>query len=228
MAPNEKAFSYIDGTPTYYIRGGSRQHTTFYCTNSFYNSLVSWIRDLRWISSQYGGSAYSTLELVTSAGAYVNKPGQHGQGTAIDIDEIKWNGAWCRPYVRHHADGSIAVRRRYLALDAVCRRHHRFVLDGWYNAAHEDHIHMDFGGLPSRCVKSSSSDCKFVQAICNNFVGTSMPIDGAWGSQTQSGFNTTMSRLNVSGNPHTDNMVWREWLTKAARHGFANVAFGSL
>lgn len=231
MAPNEKVFNNIDGTPTYYIRSGDphqRVHTSFSCTNLFYDELVMWIRELRWISSQYGGPAYQTLEFVTSAGLYVNKPGQHGLGTAIDIDEVKWNGAWCQPYYQHHASPDLATRRRYLALDATTRRRFRWVLNGWYNAAHADHIHADWAAIPVVCGTGSSSDTKFVQAICNNFIGTSMPIDGVWGPQTQSGFDQTKSLLAVYGNPHTDEMAWREWLTKAARHGFANVNFGVL
>jgi hypothetical protein len=227
--PTSVAFNNIDGVPTYYMRlDGVRRQYTFYCSEAFYQELVTWFREVLWISSQYGGSAYSSIQFLTSAGAYVNKPGQHGQGTAFDLDEIRWSGTWSRPIAHDHASGSLAVRRRYLAVDSVCRRRFRFVLDGWFNAAHHDHIHMDFGGLPPLLRTNSRSDTVFIQSLANNFVGTSQPVDGIWGPQTQGGLDTMMSRLGVSGNPHTDVTTYRIFLTLSARHGFAGLPFGSL
>ena len=35
--------------------------------------------------------ALGQAQVITSAGAYTNKPGQHGQGRALDIDGIFWS-----------------------------------------------------------------------------------------------------------------------------------------
>ncbi|WP_367128620.1 hypothetical protein [Saccharothrix sp. HUAS TT1] len=216
-------FSRIDGTPVYYWRS-SRGNTTlrnWQATQAFYDSLVLWIRDLRSLSSGYGSVTY-----LVSAGFYVNKPGQHGAGTAMDLDHVRWSGGQVSsPLDRDHASGTLATRRRYLAVDAVCRRRFRYALDGWYNADHADHIHSDFGGLPVRCVTGSESDAKFVQALCNNFMSSGLAVDGIWGPLTQSAFTTAKSRLGVTGDPHSSSAAWQSFLSAAARRGFANQAF---
>lgn len=217
------SFSKIDGTPVYYWRSshGNTTPRTWNCEQAFYDRLVLWIRDLRSLSSGYGSVTY-----LVSAGFYVNKAGQHGAGTAMDVDHVRWsNGTTSSPIDRAHASGTQATRRRYLALDAVCRRRFRFVLDGWYNAEHADHIHADFGGLPTVCQKGSASDCKFVQAMCNNFMSSGLSVDGDWGPLTQSAFNTAKSRLGITGDPHSSSSVWTSMMSAVARRGFANQAF---
>lgn len=217
------SFSTIDGTPVYYWRSnrGNTTPRTWYVTQAFYDRLVLWVRDLRSLSAGYGSVSY-----LVSAGFYVNKAGQHGAGTAMDLDHVRWSsGTTCSPLDQAHASGTQSIRRRYIAVDAVCRRRFRYALDGWYNAAHGDHIHSDFGDLPPRCVKGSSSDCKFVQAMCNNFMGSGLAVDGVWGPLTTSAFNTAKSRLAVTGDPHTTSSVWMSMMSKVAQRGFANQAF---
>jgi hypothetical protein len=216
-----KTFSRIDGTPVYYWRSnrGNTSLRNWQCTQAFYDRLVVWIRDLRSLSG-------ADVAFLVSAGFYVNKSGQHGQGTAMDLDLVRWaGGRQSSPLDRHHAASNRTLRRRYLAVDAVCRRRFRYVLDGWYNSAHADHIHADFGGLPTVCNKGSRSDAVFVQAMCNNFMGSGLAVDGAWGPLTQAAFDRAKSRLGITGNPHTDYSVWRTMMARVARHGFADQAF---
>src|SRR5215207_9074264 len=224
LGATEKAFTSIDGVPIYYDRNGSLQRLTFYCTNTFYNRLVTWKRRLVAISAG-AGSAYSSLSYFATAGTYVNKPGAHGLGRAIDIDQVVWSGAACRPINLEYASSTLSVRRRYLALDAVTRGTFRYVLDGWYDAAHRDHIHADDTALPTVCLTSSRSDTVFVQATCNAFIGSSLAVDGAWGSLTQAAFATASSRLGVTGDTHTSSTAWITWTERAAARGFANQAF---
>ncbi|HEY6738408.1 MAG TPA: extensin family protein [Actinopolymorphaceae bacterium] len=223
LSPTEKAFSDIDGTPTMYIRDGSgvRKPATFRCTFAFYDALVAWVRRLRSLSAEAG---YSGLSFITSAGAYVNKPGQHGAGTAIDIDEIGWSdGKICRPIGLDWNSSNGALRKRYYALDATLRAHFRWSLDRTYNAAHHDHIHSDFGGLPVVLGTGSSSDVGWVQASLNELMGAGLAVDKIWGPLTQGAFDTSRQRLGVtSGNPHTTTSVYRAWLDAVARKGFAN------
>ncbi|MFD4641886.1 extensin family protein [Lentzea sp. NPDC058436] len=213
-------FQKIDGTPVYYWRS-NRGNTTarnWQATDAFYNALVAWIRDLRSLSSGYGSISY-----LVSAGFYVNKAGQHGAGTAMDLDHVRWsNGNVTSPLDQHHASGTAALRKRYLATEAVTRRRFRYVLDGWYNADHRDHIHADFGGMPVRVLKDSEADTKFVQGTCNNFRASGLAIDGIWGPNTQAAFNGLKSALGVTGDPHTSTAVWQGMLSKIATKGFAN------
>lgn len=216
-------FSSIDGTPVYYWRSNRGNTTTrnWQVTQEFYDRLVLWIRDLRSLSSAYGSITY-----LVSAGFYVNKPGQHGEGTAADIDHVQWSGGTaCTPLDHAHASGTVAVRRRYLAVEAVLRRRFRYVLDGWYNAEHEDHLHGDFGGTPIRLVTGAESDTKFIQATCNNFRGAGLAIDGAWGPLTQAAYNSAKSALRVTGDPMSGAAPYQQMLSAIAQHGFANQAF---
>jgi Extensin-like protein C-terminus len=227
LAANEKAFSNIDGTPTMYIRDGTgvRKPATFYCTFGFYDALVLWVRRLRSISASQG---YPGLQFITSAGAYVNKAGQHGAGTAIDVDEISWTDGRISRMIGLDWQTSkpSELRKRYYAVDATLRAHFRWCLDRTYNTAHHDHIHADFGGLPVILGTGSSSDVGFVQAVCNEFMNSGLAVDKIWGPLTQAAFDQSRSRLGVtSGNPHTTTSVYRAWLDAVARKGFANQAF---
>jgi hypothetical protein len=219
-----KRFSRIDGTPVYYWRGnrGNTILRDWRCTHAFYDRLVVWVRDLRRLSDESG---YGNVKFLVSAGFYVNRSGQHGAGTAMDLDLVRWAGGRQSSPLDGHHHGTRTRRRRYLAVDASCRRRFRYVLDGWYNAAHRDHIHADFGGLPTLCNKGSESDTKFVQAMCNNFMGAGIAVDGIWGPQTQKWFGRAKNRLSIEGNPHQNIKSWRNMLARVARHGFRDQAF---
>lgn len=96
------SFSKIDGTPVYYWRGNPGNHNpvTWRCTPNFYDRLVVWIRELRRLSADAG---YGRVEFLASAGFYVNKPGQHGAGTAMDLDVVRWStGRVSSPLNGHH------------------------------------------------------------------------------------------------------------------------------
>ncbi|MCZ2525025.1 hypothetical protein GQS52_24155 [Streptomyces sp. SCUT-3] len=219
-----RTFSRIDGTPVYYWRSdrGSTALRDWQCTEAFYDRLVLWIRDLRELSADGG---FGSIDFLVSAGFYVNRSGQHGEGTAMDLDMVHWaGGRRSSPLDGHHAAADLTLRRRYLAVDAVTRRRFRYVLDGWYNADHHDHIHADFAGLPTLCEKGSSSDTRFVQAMCNNFMGAGLAVDGVWGSNTQTWFNRAKTRLSIEGDPHTDLTAWRNMLARISRHGFSDTA----
>lgn len=219
----EKAFDNIDGTPTYYIRDGSHHPATFYCTFDFYDSLVLWIQRLRTISAAAG---YSEVSIVTSAGAYVDKPGEHGLGQAIDVDRIDWaDGTISSMIDLDWNSGDRELHKRYYAVDATLRAHFRWGLDHTYNEAHHDHFHMDFGGLPVQLSDGSTSDVGWIQAACNEFMDAGLVVDQVWGPLTQAAFDESKQRLGVAGDPQSDAAAYVEWLDKAAAKGFANQPF---
>lgn len=208
------SFSDLRGVPVYY--GLQTSPRTWQCTTGFLPSLQAWMDTLQAWS---GGGATS----IGSAGFYVDKAGQHGAGTAFDLSIVRWqDGTVCDLFNGDHAAPAAATRRRYLAVEATTRAHFRFVLDGWYNTAHENHIHADFGGLPARRILTgSSSDTKFAQAVCRNFTDPSIAIDGQWGPLTDAAVGVLKQRLGVTGNLTTDTAAVLSLLDGIAAHGFA-------
>lgn len=228
-SPTEVKFDTIRGVPLYYGRyaDGKLRRASFYSTAEFKQHLDLWVKGLQLVSRRFAGDRFGTVTKIVCAGVYVNKPGQHGEGTAFDLDTVRWSGgARISPYRQQHASSKRVARRRYLALDATCRRRFRWVLNGWYNAAHEDHIHFDFGGLPTVLSRGSTSDTKFVQAACNNFMGAGLAVDGAWGALTEDAFQRSRRRLQVTSDPFTRPRSWRRYLWRVAMHGFANKSYG--
>lgn len=218
------SFSAIDGTPVYYWRSnpGNQNPVTWRCTQEFLDTLVVWIRELRSISQQAG---YGGIEYLVSAGFYVNKPGQHGAGTAMDLDVVQWaSGQVSSPLNRDHTSSDDAVARRYLAVEATLRRQFCYVLDGWY-PDHADHFHADFASMPPLLRTGSQSATFFIQATCNRFQGSGLAIDGIWGPNTQREYDRMRSTLGITGDPTADIAVYRDLLHKIALHGFANTPF---
>jgi hypothetical protein len=228
MAAREKSFIQIDGVPVYYMRISppDLHAATWYCTNAFYQKLVAWKQNLELGASTYGG--HGSISLFVSAGFYVNKPGQHGVGTAMDLDRVKWSdGTFSSPYYQHHRHESQTIRRRYYGVEASLRRYFRYVLNGSY-PNHHDHIHADLAGMPTVVRRSSRSDTLFVQAALNNFNGSKLAVDGVWGSRTNAAFSDASAKLPVSGSPFSSQAAWGEWLWEVVKHGFADRAFGQL
>lgn len=219
-----KSFSRIDGTPVYYWRNNPGNHNpvTWRCTPNFYDRLVVWIRELRQFSRDAG---YGSVDFLASAGFYVNKPGQHGAGTAMDLDVVHWaDGKVSSPLNGHHNADSLKLRRRYLGVEATLRRRFCYVLDGWY-PNHTDHFHADFAQLPTLLRKNSESATNFIQATCNRFMGSGLAIDGDWGSNTEREYGRMRNRLGISGDPTASIDVYRTLLARIARHGFRDTAF---
>jgi hypothetical protein len=219
-----KTFSAIDGTSIKYGSPGSYTVKEVKAERSFYNQLVSWIGLLRYFGGAYGGSGFSDLRWIGHVGAYVCKPGCHGRGKAIDLNRIQWNGAVVDMYGGDHAAADRTVRRRYLAVDACCRRFFKYTLDGWYNAQHENHIHIDDHTVPILS-KSSTSDTGFVQAVCNNFNGAGLQVDGVWGAATQTAWKKLNETWGYGGfDPFNSEAAYAEWCNFVMAHGFADRA----
>ncbi len=225
----EVRFDQLDGVPLYYWRwkdgtaGRRVERQAFASTSDFHRRLVVWVRDLKDISARYGGLV--GMDRIVTAGTFVDKPLEHGKGKAFDLDQVRWIGGSVTPYAREHEAADLGVRRRYLALDAVCRRHFHWVLDGRFNADHADHLHLDTAGGALVCDREARSDMVFVQQVVNDFMGARLAVDGAWGIATQRALVESCRRLGVEGNPHESPATWAHWNLRVAACGFANTAF---
>ena len=222
VGATERAYRTIGGVPLWYLRGsGVVRNVTVYSQRSFEQKLDAFSFELQRVTPR----AYGRVVYIATAGAYVNRPGAHGLGRAFDLDAVRWRYRTSAPYWSHHRSASLADRRRYLAVDALLRRRFKYVLDGWFNAAHSNHIHVDDLGGALVLNKRFRSDTVFVQAVCNNFIGTRLVLDGLWGPATERAFAVTRRRLRVAGPMVSQAWRWRTWLYRVAVHGLHNRRF---
>lgn len=206
---DEVYYDNINGVPLQYIRNGYYQSTTVASTYAFRDKLEDWQSDLQ--NAAGNRANYGSMTRIVTAGAYVNKPGAHGQGRAFDIDMVRWVNGSSRPYEQYHSSSNRTLRRRYLGLNALCQRHFKWVLNGWYDAAHEDHIHVDDVGGALLLNKSSKSDVTFIQAMCNDVMGSNLVIDGVYGPNTDTEYRKSKDRVDITGDTSSDQGAWRLW-----------------
>ncbi|HET9311484.1 MAG TPA: extensin family protein [Actinomycetota bacterium] len=219
---DRKDFDAIGGTPVRYGSPGDYVRRTISCERSFYGDLVDWLKSLKYFSDAFGGTQMNGVDFIGHAGAFVCKPGCHGRGLALDINRVQWAGVACNMFGGDHASGTRRVRRRYLAVDASCRKFFKYTLDGWYNAQHTNHIHVD-GHTRPVFDKQSVSDVGFIQAVCNNFDGAGVTVDGSWGPRTQRAWDATNDAWGFNGcNPFASEVAAAEWCNFVMAHGFAD------
>lgn len=219
-----KTFDAIDRTPIKYGWPGNYSRINVRAERTFYQLLVDWIQPLRYFSDAFGGNGMDDLRWIGHVGAYYCKEGCHGRGRAIDLNRIQWNGVAVNMYGGDHNSSDRKVRRRYLAVDASCRRFFKYTLDGWYNADHRNHIHADNHTAPILS-RSSVSDTGFVQAVCNNFSGAGLNVDGSWGSATQNAWQDLNDAWGYNGcDPFANEVSYAEWCNFVMAHGFADAS----
>jgi len=218
-----KVFDAIDRTPIKYGSPGNYGQREIRAERSFYRKLEDWIWSLRTFSSTYGPKGLQQVRWIGHVGAYVCKTGCHGRGRAIDLNRVQWNGAATDMYGGDHASTNRTARRRYLAVDACCRQYFKYTLDGWYNAQHTNHIHIDDHTTPV-LDKSSKSDTGFVQAVCNNFNGAGLTVDGVWGTSTQEAWRALNKKWGYGGcDPFSSQLAYSDWCRFVMAHGFRDV-----
>lgn len=219
-----KEFDAIGNVPLRYGGPGNYVKRSIRAERAFYQQLVEWVGTLKYFSSTYGGKNIQSVSWIGHVGAYVCKPGCHGRGKAIDLNRIQWNNNDTNMYGGDHAASDRTRRRRYIAVDAACRKHFKYTLDGWYNAQHENHIHIDDHTAPI-LDRSSTSDTVFVQAVCNHFNGAGLPIDGVWGTSTQEAWRDLNRTWGYGGcDPFSSRSAYGDWLNFVMAHGFRDVS----
>jgi hypothetical protein len=204
------------GVPVHYDRLPSPDHYgsrgkehTFYCEEDFEALLDDAFKDL-WLYTGLGKA-----QVITSAGAYTDKPGQHGEGRALDIDGIFWSNT---TFITLHAGWQGQDRRFYFGIEAVLRRHFGVVLDYEYNAPHRDHFHVDdSNSLGFR--KTSRSKVRSLQGMLNNVWGKNVDEDGDWGNQTAGAVSEVLLVAGLPG-PITIPTQWLLLMKKTAEKAF--------
>ena len=217
MPQPTNSFTTLDGgVPVHYDRlpspfhyGSRGREHTFHCETDFESLLDAAFRDV-WLYTGLGQA-----EVITSAGAYVNKPGQHGIGRALDIDGIFWPN---KTFVTLHAGWQGQDRKFYFGIEAVLRRHFGVVLDYEYNSDHRDHFHVDHSqSLAFRT--TSRSKVGSLQGMLNHIWGKNVDEDRIWGPQTAGAVDEVLEVAGLPG-PITNQGQWLLLMKKTAEEAF--------
>jgi hypothetical protein len=145
--------------------GRDRDTRNFQGTQALQDALNAWAAHVPTVMDP---PAY-----VLTAGLYVNKAGEHGNGNAADID-----GFWWSDTSRFLAVNAPRDWYRYLTIEASLRKAFGTVLNYDYNAAHHDHWHCDLG-YPTTW-RRAGSQTLFVKRALNEIWGESLTVNRTW------------------------------------------------
>jgi hypothetical protein len=134
--------------------------------------------------------SFGIPEIVTTAGIFVNKPGQHGNGRAFDLDAIFW---------QNHSLitlNFVHQKELYLGIESFFRKHFGLVLNHFY-PNHKDHWHLD-NSVPVDYNEYSNSETLYVQLVLKHIYKKEVLIDGIWGRQTRGFVKEVFDRLGIN------------------------------
>lgn len=145
-----------------------------------------------------------SIDFIGDIGAGFCKTGYHGSARALDISQVRFtNGTYID--TNYSWRGTTTHRRWYVGLAAQCRLEMGTVLTAWYNAEHQNHIHIDNGSGFVPVKTTWRSDTVLIQAACNYLNGESLGIDGVWGSGTEAAYKRLLGKYGLStANPKTN------------------------
>lgn len=215
MARPQNYFTELSGVPVHYARPPLAPYATrgkpyrFHVIESFEQELEAFFGEL-WEVCPLGQA-----EMITSAGAYVNKSGYHGRGRGFDIDAIFWPE---RDFVTLDYPSDPVF---YLGVEAILRKHFGTVLGFIYNRAHQDHFHID-NGTSVKFTTSSTSRVLFVQAALTHVLDISVSIDGQYGSQTSAAIKKALKNMGSTGELGNKS-TWKKFLNHIAERAFKQV-----
>lgn len=224
MSRPDNTFDKLAGVPVHYDRypdpeygyGTRGKPNTWHCTEAFEQKLVEALEEL-WELCPLGRA-----EVITTAGAYVNKPGLHGKGRGFDVDGIFWSD---RTFVTKNYPND---RPFYLAVEAVFRKHFGTVLNYEYNVDHQDHLHID-DGSETGFVPEHRSRVLSLQMALTHVFERPVTIDGLIGPETNGAAREVLTELELAteGEVAGENQlhqtldrIWLSLLERTAAEGF--------
>ncbi len=184
-----KTISHINNIPLHYARltahpyGTRGEQRNFLLDEGFLKILKVCLKEV------FDQCPLGTPEVITTAGVFVSKPGQHGHGRAFDLDAIFWQ------------DQSLVTlnfvhqKELYLGIESFLRRHFGIVLNYLY-PNHRDHWHIDTS-VPVDFNEGSESETLYVQMALKYIYLEQIQIDGRWGPQTSGMVKTVFTKLDV-------------------------------
>jgi len=208
-------FKALSGVPVLYDRlkpehyGKEGVSYQFHCTDPMEATLEAFVGDL----FERTRESFGAPQKILSAGAWVDKPGQHGLGKAFDLDAIHWER------VRFVALEQPTSKPLYLVVQAIANKHFGVTLGYDYNPAHHDHLHLDIGRSVGFRVVSSVT--QFLQQALNTFYGHTLHVDGEFGDSTETALNATLAALGIPD--LTSVQDWAKFLDAICKQGIARV-----
>lgn len=185
-----KSINKINGIPLHYARltnhpyGTRGEQRSFSIDESFLVVLEKAFKEI------FDNCPLGKPEVITTAGIFVNKPGQHGHGTAFDLDALFWkNDALVTLNFVHQ-------KELYLGIESFLRKHFGIVLNYFY-PNHKDHWHVDTS-VSVDYNEGSKSETLYLQLVLKHIYRENILVDGFWGPQTSAVVGEVFGRLGIS------------------------------
>jgi Extensin-like protein C-terminus len=209
-------FETLAGVPVLYDRLKKEHYGTtgipykFHCTKGAQTTLEALFEDLfaRTVPR------FGPVSAILSAGAWVNKPGQHGEGKAFDLDAILWQR------IHFIALEQPQKKTLYLAVQALCNKHFGVVLGYNYNVDHRDHLHVDISR--SIAFREAKSVAEFLQETLNTLYNQTLTVDGEYGPLTAQALSDTLAVIGIPNVDTADN--WKRFLEAVCSEAVSRVA----
>lgn len=200
-----KAINNINGIPLHYARltnhpyGTRGKQRDFWIEEGFLSVLEAAIKEI------FDNCPLGKPEVITTAGIFVNKPGQHRFGKAFDLDAIFWEDETLVTTNFFHQ------KELYLGIESFLRKHFGIVLNYMY-PNHKDHWHVDTS-VPVDFNETSRSETLYVQMVLKYIYGEEILVDGLWGRQTRGAVTRVFEKLQIS-TPITTKANYLQFLDK--------------
>ncbi len=206
-----KTINQINNIPLHYARltnhpyGTRGKQRDFLVDESFLTILKKALKEV------FENCPLGVPEVITTAGIFVNKPGQHGHGKAFDLDAIFWKDETLVTLNFVHQ------KELYLGIESFLRKHFGIVLNHFY-PNHQDHWHMD-ASVSVDYNQNSKSETLYVQMALKHIYGKEILIDGIWGRQTSGMVKEVFDRLGIN-TPITTKVNYLEFLDVTGKIAF--------
>lgn len=190
-----------------------RTTTSYRADPRFVELLEGWAED--WATL----SGLGAITTIWSYGAYVDKcQSFHSAGRAFDIAEVSHERGSVSCRYDAWGPGTATQTKDYWRLAASLHLHFGYTLTHLYNAAHNNHIHVDnavSGWEGTSFRERSRAQVHMVQAACQQVFGAAVDITGRYDDQTRSALRAIQSSLGIT-RPLSDTDGWREFLKATA------------
>ena len=216
MPQPSESFTSLAGVPVHYDRPPVSGYGTRGVAKRFYSEAGFTALLERCFEELWQVCPLGRAEVITSAGAYVKKSGQHGVGRAFDLDGIFWSG---KAFVTLNDGFNAGDRKFYYGVECILRRHFGQVLNFDYNADHRDHFHVD-AAQPVGLRKGSTAVTVFVQGVLRRVYGSTVAVDGKWGTATDNALRSAASAVGMTAVASV--AEWQQFLLLTARRCFGS------